>query len=1254
MSRMFARLLDVTHPIEEQQSFLAGGGGVSLMEEGEEREALSLSSSIMDSSSLLSLAWPAGAAVQAAFGGMGVPLHLQQQLLAEQALQRQQLQRQQMQATGWAALSPLSQQSMGGFPATSSAAGAMLPLSPHQQHLQNQRRLLQGGVFQQTVREIDKQLLRLHQADVSAMVDAQQQQQQQEGAERQSWPSPWKSPPHSAQSSSYTTSSPLQQSQRPSLLAGSPSGAAGAGWKGMKLKSALASAGSSTLAGSTLGQARSPLQQHAAGALVPMDSVISELPSFDSVASSVVGSAAAAAAAAAQGLGDSRGGWGAAGTGSTASPSQQSSLLQHKGLQTKPFTGSPLGASLARGKGLGASATVAALLQPASSAGFALPGRSGMSAGTAASGSLFSSGSALLTAGSEAQAQQQLLAAGAGSLLAATAGAAFSNSPSPSLNGPAPNQDVFSYHALTSALGQYPGPGGTAGECGLYPGTVFLSSQSSSALQLEAGGSQQQQQQHEWEGGAGAGSEGELNVGQSILEQSSLAGSIGTGGISQQPSVSGAEKDRPALGAGQAQQKDYFAVVERLKSSQVLTSKRHERQVLGVQADSVGLGAGAYNTSKQQQSRPGKEQGYSPLAGSIYYAREVLTYSLDGHEVDLITITSNDGILLPSRLPSMVYEGFQAPPSRQSRTSHSRSRSRSRERSRERSRSRSRSGSPSPRNTRGNINSMTEPLFPEGWDGNGSTDPAAAAAAPAASPTPAGPSLSPNGRALFGSVTSPPPLTTELDSSGSKIIHYDMAGMATSIESIGEISLSPPISPLHSHTHSPALSRSPSRSRSASPGHAPRGKADSSISLPSPAGSSFPDTLVIKTLTAGQGATLSPPVAPNTLSHSSPQSHFGASGAGLASTSSMAASDILSPGAEEAGRRAAATAARRRGRSSTGRGGKDGSRGGSRGQKDGKRKEERPQEPAWTEPSQPSFQSREPNPEDVFGLRQPLIRDIFPAAVQVDEAVSLLAELEKKAKRKALRKAQAAAVGGKNGPSLSLSADAAVTRNISKSAVEGEKAGEEGEGAAAAGHPSFSGVPRPASRTGFFSAPAPKPKLPPSPPCVFPRPIAHGFATAVTNANASAAKKKLAEAEAAAGEGYRFSRSGAFEDNVFNRLPEVTIRPHAFQASKQVVLITCRVHPGETPASYSLEGLLQFLLRPDDPRSQRLRSMFVFVIIPMLNPDGVVRGHFRLDGKGVNLNRRWGDPRMDKEPTIFAAKVSVGGLQEGVLTDCCV
>lgn len=82
------------------------------------------------------------------------------------------------------------------------------------------------------------------------------------------------------------------------------------------------------------------------------------------------------------------------------------------------------------------------------------------------------------------------------------------------------------------------------------------------------------------------------------------------------------------------------------------------------------------------------------------------------------------------------------------------------------------------------------------------------------------------------------------------------------------------------------------------------------------------------------------------------------------------------------------------------------------------------------------------------------------------------------------------------------------------------------------------------------------------------------------------------------------------------------------QSKKRVIFITSRVHPGETNASWMLQGLLDVLLRPQTEEekqlSKNLKEHFEFYIVPMLNVDGVINGNYRCSLAACDLNRKFG------------------------------
>ena len=87
-----------------------------------------------------------------------------------------------------------------------------------------------------------------------------------------------------------------------------------------------------------------------------------------------------------------------------------------------------------------------------------------------------------------------------------------------------------------------------------------------------------------------------------------------------------------------------------------------------------------------------------------------------------------------------------------------------------------------------------------------------------------------------------------------------------------------------------------------------------------------------------------------------------------------------------------------------------------------------------------------------------------------------------------------------------------------------------------------------------------------------------------------------------------------------SHMPRHTLRPPVCEG-KEVIFISARVHPGEVPAQHTFKGILDFLLHPTDARAIELRRRYVFKLIPMLNPDGVYRGHARMDQVNSTLLR---------------------------------
>ncbi|XP_045026348.1 cytosolic carboxypeptidase 6 isoform X2 [Daphnia magna] len=96
---------------------------------------------------------------------------------------------------------------------------------------------------------------------------------------------------------------------------------------------------------------------------------------------------------------------------------------------------------------------------------------------------------------------------------------------------------------------------------------------------------------------------------------------------------------------------------------------------------------------------------------------------------------------------------------------------------------------------------------------------------------------------------------------------------------------------------------------------------------------------------------------------------------------------------------------------------------------------------------------------------------------------------------------------------------------------------------------------------------------------------------------------------------------------------------------KKTVFVICRSHPGESPASYVCQGLIDFLVS-SEPIARALREFVEFKIIPMINPDGVFNGNERSSMVGADLNRVWNDYSEFFHPTVKAAMDAIRHLDE--------
>ncbi|XP_066222270.1 cytosolic carboxypeptidase 3 isoform X1 [Saccopteryx leptura] len=102
---------------------------------------------------------------------------------------------------------------------------------------------------------------------------------------------------------------------------------------------------------------------------------------------------------------------------------------------------------------------------------------------------------------------------------------------------------------------------------------------------------------------------------------------------------------------------------------------------------------------------------------------------------------------------------------------------------------------------------------------------------------------------------------------------------------------------------------------------------------------------------------------------------------------------------------------------------------------------------------------------------------------------------------------------------------------------------------------------------------------------------------------------------------------------------------NADSRKRKAIVLTARVHPGETNSSWIMKGFLDFILG-DSCDAQLLRDTFIFKVVPMLNPDGVIVGNYRCSLAGRDLNRNYTSLLKESFPSIWYTRNMIHRLME--------
>jgi hypothetical protein len=95
-------------------------------------------------------------------------------------------------------------------------------------------------------------------------------------------------------------------------------------------------------------------------------------------------------------------------------------------------------------------------------------------------------------------------------------------------------------------------------------------------------------------------------------------------------------------------------------------------------------------------------------------------------------------------------------------------------------------------------------------------------------------------------------------------------------------------------------------------------------------------------------------------------------------------------------------------------------------------------------------------------------------------------------------------------------------------------------------------------------------------------------------------------------------------------------------AQKRRVWIHAGIHPAETTSYFTVEGFVAWLLS-GNPWAEVLLDHALIELCPMVNPDGVTLGNYRVNANSINLENEWAAPYASTQPEIVALRTAIEG-----------